>query len=118
MTRHVLKDWRGKQQKTGAAAPEGRVEMTMHQNKKGNRAAAAIVLTVLGAAVAWWGIGLRPGEGASPGAGAEKAFDKLKAILKIDRFEAELILIDPKAKPDTANEEKIRNFCSMLAKER
>ena len=47
--------------------------MTMHQNKKGNRAAAAIVLTVLGAAVAWWGIGLRPGEGASPGAGAEKA---------------------------------------------
>ena len=52
------------------------------------------------------------------GAGAEKAFDKLKALLKIDRFEAELILIDPKAKPDTANEEKIRNFCSMLAKER
>ena len=50
------------------------------------------------------------------GAGAEKAFDKLKALLKIDRFEAELILIDPKAKPDTANEEKIRNFCSMLAK--
>ena len=47
--------------------------MTMHQNKKGNRAAAAIVLTVLGAAVAWWGIGLRPGEGTSPGAGAEKA---------------------------------------------
>lgn len=48
------------------------------------------------------------------GAGAEKAFDKLKAALKIDHFEAELILIDPKAKPDAANEEKIRNFCTLL----
>ena len=48
------------------------------------------------------------------GAGAEKAFDKLKAALKIDHFEAELILIDPKAKPNAANEEKIRNFCTLL----
>ena len=51
------------------------------------------------------------------GAGAEKAFDKLKAALKIDRFEAELILIDPKAKPNTANEEKIRNFCALLTQQ-
>lgn len=51
------------------------------------------------------------------GAGAEKAFEKLKAALKIDRFEAELILIDPKSRPDTANEEKMHNFCAMLAKE-
>lgn len=48
------------------------------------------------------------------GAGAEKAFDKLKAAMKIDRFEAELILIDPKAKPEKANEEKIRGFCTTL----
>ena len=52
------------------------------------------------------------------GAGAEKAFEKLKAALKIDRFEAELILIDPKAKPDTANEEKIRNFCALFTQQR
>ena len=47
--------------------------MTMHQNKKGNRAAAAVVLTVIGAAIAWWAVGLQPGKGASFGAGAEKA---------------------------------------------
>ena len=51
------------------------------------------------------------------GAGAEKAFEKLKTALRIDRFEAELILIDPKAKPNTITEEKIRNFCALLTKE-
>ena len=47
--------------------------MTMHQNKKGNRAAAAVILTVIGAAIAWWAVGLQPGKGASGGTGTEKA---------------------------------------------
>ena len=51
----------------------GRVEMTMHQNKKGNRTAAAILLTVIGAAIAWLAVGLQPGNGASFSAGTEKA---------------------------------------------
>ena len=50
------------------------------------------------------------------GAGAEKAFAKLKAALHRDSLEAELILIDPKAKPDEKNEQKIREFCSLLLK--
>ena len=49
------------------------------------------------------------------GAGAEKAFGKLKDALGIDAFEAELILIDPKDKPDPANDEKLRDFCAKLA---
>lgn len=48
------------------------------------------------------------------GAGAEKAFQKLKAALKIDAFESELILIDPKAKPSGENERKIDAFCAGL----
>lgn len=48
------------------------------------------------------------------GAGAEKAFGKLKAALGIDTLEAELVLIDPKDKPDGANEDKIRAFCAAL----
>ena len=48
------------------------------------------------------------------GAGAEKAFGKLKAALGIDALEAELVLIDPKDKPDGANEDKIRAFCAAL----
>ena len=45
------------------------------------------------------------------GSGAEKAFGKLKAALGIDAFDAELVLIDPKSRPDPANGEKIRAFC-------
>ena len=48
------------------------------------------------------------------GAGAEKAFEKLKAALGIGELEAELVLIDPKAKPDPMNEEKIIGFCGKL----
>ena len=48
------------------------------------------------------------------GAGAEKAFEKLKAALGIGELEAELVLIDPKAKPDPMNDEKIRGFCGKL----
>ena len=46
--------------------------------------------------------------------GAEKAFVKLKDELGIDALEAELTLLDPKIKPDPANEEKLRAFCDSL----
>ncbi len=48
------------------------------------------------------------------GAGAEKAFAKLKAALGIDALEAELILIDAKDKPKEENERKIAGFCAAL----
>ena len=48
------------------------------------------------------------------GSGAEKAFEKLKAAIGIDALEAELVLIDPKAKPDPENDRKIREFCKKL----
>ena len=43
------------------------------------------------------------------GAGAEKAFAKLAALLGRE-LRATLVLVDPKAKPDPANDEKIRKF--------
>lgn len=48
------------------------------------------------------------------GSGAEKAFEKLKGCIGIDKLEAELILIDPKDKPDEENNQKIRDFCNGL----
>ncbi len=48
------------------------------------------------------------------GAGAEKAFAKLKVAIGIEQLEAELILIDPKAKPDASNDMKIEDFCRLL----
>ena len=48
------------------------------------------------------------------GSGAEKAFLKLKECLGVDQLEAELILIDPKAKPSEENERKIQAFCASL----
>ena len=48
------------------------------------------------------------------GAGAEKAFGKLKLLLGVDAFEAELILIDPKVKPSAENTENIKSFCDRL----
>ena len=48
------------------------------------------------------------------GSGAQKAFGKMKAALGIDRFDAELILIDPKTKPNDANDAKIDAFCADL----
>ena len=48
------------------------------------------------------------------GAGAEKAFAKLKAAVGIDALEAELVLIDPKAKPNAENDRKIDDFCRKL----
>ena len=48
------------------------------------------------------------------GSGAEKAFGKLRACLGIDRLEAELILIDPKTRPDPENDRRIAAFCAAL----
>ena len=48
------------------------------------------------------------------GAGAEKAFGRLKAALGIEKLEAELVLIDPKEKPSVDNEQKIKAFCEEL----
>ena len=51
------------------------------------------------------------------GAGAKKAFEKLKAALGIETLKAELILIDPLTKPSEENDRKIKSFCAKLMKE-
>lgn len=48
------------------------------------------------------------------GSGAEKALEKLRKMLEIEAFEAELILIDPAAKPDPQNEAAISDFCAKF----
>ena len=48
------------------------------------------------------------------GAGAEKAFRKLRECLGGKELEAELILIDPKDRPRADSEEKIAAFCDAL----
>ena len=48
------------------------------------------------------------------GSGAEKALRKLKAYLDVENMEAELVLIDPKAKPSPENEKRIKAFCDRL----
>ena len=45
------------------------------------------------------------------GSGGEKAIGKLKSFLGVEKFDNELILIDPKDKPSVENEEKINAFC-------
>ena len=48
------------------------------------------------------------------GAGAEKAFGRLRELLGIDAFDAELFLIDPKSKPSAENDRKREDFCARL----
>ena len=48
------------------------------------------------------------------GGGAEKAAEKLRKLLDIPSFEAELILTDPKDKPTEENEEKLKRFCEKI----
>ena len=48
------------------------------------------------------------------GSGAEKAFDKLKALLGIEEFAATAVFIDPKAKPSEENKLKLDMFVSKL----
>ncbi len=45
------------------------------------------------------------------GAGGEKAIAKLAGLLGRERLEAELVLNDPKTKPDPKNEDKLAGFC-------
>ena len=47
------------------------------------------------------------------GNGAEKAFAKLSSILNAP-LDEKLILIDPKARPNTENENSIAGFCNKL----
>ena len=49
------------------------------------------------------------------GGGADKALNKMKQFIGIDKFEAELILIDPKVKEKPENDAKIEAFCSELS---
>ena len=48
------------------------------------------------------------------GSGGDKALEKLRSMIGIDEFSTEMILIDPKSKPNSENDEKIRMFCSQL----
>ncbi|MBE5841438.1 MAG: flavodoxin [Butyrivibrio sp.] len=48
------------------------------------------------------------------GNGAEKAFDRIKKQIGVEKFEAELILIDPKTRVNADNDGKIDSFCDKL----
>ena len=48
------------------------------------------------------------------GGGTDKAINKMKKYIGIEKFEAELILKDPKENVKVEDEEKIVKFCSML----
>ncbi len=48
------------------------------------------------------------------GGGADKAIEKMKKYIGIERFEAELILVDPKDNQKHEDDEKIRAFCNRL----
>ena len=51
------------------------------------------------------------------GAGGEKALGKLAALLGRQSLKAQLVLNDPKAKPDPKNGERIADFCRRLGGE-
>ena len=48
------------------------------------------------------------------GGGADKAIEKLKKSLDLEKFEAELILIDPKDKQNEENINRIDEFCKKI----
>ena len=50
------------------------------------------------------------------GSGAENAIEKLKKCLEIEKFEEELILIDPKDKKTDEKDKKIEEFCEKIIK--
>lgn len=51
------------------------------------------------------------------GNGGDKALAQLKETLGIETFDAETVLIDPKAHPSDDNEQKIKAFCDALSAE-
>ncbi len=52
------------------------------------------------------------------GAGAEKAFAKLRDFIGVNEFYTNMILIDPKAKPSDKNDLTMDKFCELLLKEK
>lgn len=50
----------------------------------------------------------------SSGGGADKAIEKIKKLIEIDKIEATLHLIDPKDRPKEENDRKIEEFCSLF----
>lgn len=50
------------------------------------------------------------------GGGADKAIRKLEGYLGVEHVPAQLILVDPKTKPDAGNEKKIAEFAEKLGK--
>lgn len=48
------------------------------------------------------------------GSGADKVLEKMKKLLGRTSFTAELVLIDPKEKPNEENEIKINEFCKKI----
>ena len=48
------------------------------------------------------------------GSGGDKALNKLKTLLGISDYTAEMVLIDPKDKPTDENDKKISEFCDNL----
>ena len=48
------------------------------------------------------------------GGGADKAIDKLRKYIDIEKFEAELILVDPEKGAKEEDNAKIAEFCSAL----
>ena len=51
------------------------------------------------------------------GGGADKAIEKMKKYIGIEKFEAELVLIDPKENVKVEDDEKIDVFCQRLKKD-
>lgn len=49
------------------------------------------------------------------GGGADKAISRMKKYIGIEKFEAELVLIDPKENIKPENDIKIEAFCSVLS---
>lgn len=49
------------------------------------------------------------------GGGADKAIEKMKKYVGIEKFDAELILIDPKENVNEEDDVKIAKFCSVFA---
>ena len=48
------------------------------------------------------------------GSGADKAISKLIKLLERDTLKAQLILVDPKDKPNSENDSMIKEFCKAL----
>lgn len=48
------------------------------------------------------------------GGGADKAIDKMRKYIGIEKFEAKLVLVDPKENRKVEDDAKIEEFCSAL----